>query len=205
MKTIRKIGLTVALFPLIASMNANAGLFDDFQLIDNAGSNGGEFFEDVFFGGSFGQAEADGFCMGASNCNGEDTAWKIYGGYTLNKSVDVEVGYHSIGDISRTTTVGTVTSTEASELSALSVSAVGKYEVNETIEAFGKLGVASWTSSNTAGDQDGTDLTYGFGAKVSMNENMKIRAEWETVPSVETGSGDSDVSTMSLGLEFKTL
>ena len=202
MKTIKNIGLSIALIPLVAAMNAQAGMFDDFELIDNAGSNGGEFFEDIFFGGSFGQAEADGFCKTSSDCNAEDTSWKIYGGYTLNKSMDIEVGYHSIGDLSRTTAAGT----EASELSAVSIAGVGKYEVNETIELFGKLGAASWTSSNTSGDKDGTALTYGFGAKISMNENMKIRAEWETLPSVETGgSGDSDVSTMSLGIELKTL
>jgi len=204
MKTIKKIGLTVALFPLVAAMNANAGIldsFDDFELIDNAGSNGGDFFEDVFFGGAFGQAEADGFCDGSSDCNGEDTSWKVYGGYTLNKLMDVEVAYHSIGDLNRTTANGT----EISEVSALSISGVGKYEVNESIEAFGKLGASSWTSSNTAGDKDGTSLTYGIGAKVNMNENMKIRAEWENISGVNTGSSKSDVSTMSLGLELNTL
>lgn len=201
MKTIKKIGLTVALFPLLAAMNANAGMFDDFELIDNAGSNGGEFFEDVFFGGAFGQAEADNFCTDSTDCNAEDTSWKVYGGYTLNKLMDLEVAYHSIGDLSHTKVSGTQTS----EISALSVSAVGKYEVNETIEAFGKVGASSWSSSNTAGDEDGVSLTYGIGAKVSMNENMKIRAEWENISGVETGSGDSDISTMSLGIELNTL
>jgi len=201
MKTIKKIGLSIALFPLLAAINAQAGMFDDFELIDNAGSKGGEFFEDVFFGGSFGQAEVDGFCKSSTDCNAEDTSWKVYGGYTLNDSMDVEIGYHSIGDINRTTAAGT----EASELSAISIAGVGKYEVNETIELFGKVGAASWTSSNTSGETDGTGLTYGFGAKVSMNENMKIRAEWETIPDVDTGSNESDVSTMSLGIELKTL
>ena len=49
MKTITKIGLATALFPLLAAMPAQAGLFD------NVGSQGGDFFEDVFFRGSFGQ------------------------------------------------------------------------------------------------------------------------------------------------------
>lgn len=204
MKIIKKIGLTVALFPLVAAMNANAGLldiFDDFELIDNAGSNGGEFFEDVFFGGSFGQAEAESFCTGSSNCNGEDTSWKVYGGYTLNKLMDLEVAYNSVGDLNRTTEDGT----ETSEISALSISAVGKYEVSETIEAFGKLGATSWSSSNNFGDDDGIGLSYGIGAKVNMNENMKIRAEWENISDVKTGRVKSDISTLSLGIELNTL
>ena len=201
MKTIKKIGLSFALLPLLASMSANAGLFDDFEIIDNAGSNGGEFFEDVFFGGSFGQSEADGFCDASSNCNGEDTSWKVYGGYTLNSLMDVEVAYHSVGDISRTMASGT----ETSEISGLSISAVGKYEINDTIEAFGKVGATSWTSTNSSGDKDGVGINYGLGAKVSLNDSMKIRAEWEAVPGVETGTGESDISTMSLGLEIGTL
>lgn len=201
MKTIKKIGLSIALLPLLASMTANAGLFDDFEIIDNAGSNGGEFFEDVFFGGSFGQSEADGFCESSSNCNGEDTSWKIHGGYTLNSLMDVEVAYHSVGDLSRTTAAGT----EASEISALSISAVGKYEINDTIEAFGKVGATSWTSSNSSGETDGISVNYGIGAKVSLNDSMKIRAEWEAVPGVDTGTSESDISTMSLGLEIGTL
>ena len=115
--------------------------------------------------------------------------------------MDVEVAYHSVGDLSRTTAAGT----EASELSALSLSAVGKYEINDTIEAFGKVGVSSWTSSNTSGDKDGVSVNYGLGAKVSLNDNMKIHGEWEAVPGIDTGSTESDVSTMSLGLEISTM
>lgn len=200
MKTTTKIRLSVALFPLVAAMNAHA-LFNDFEIIDNASSNGGEFFEDVFFGGSFGQASADGFCTSSSDCNNEDTSWKVYGGYTLNKLVDAEVSYQSIGDLSRTAASGTVTS----ELSALSFNAVGKYDVTETVQAIGKVGAASWSSNNSSGDKSGTSLTYGFGAKVSMNENMKLRAEWENISGVDAGNGDNTINTLSLGVELKTL
>ena len=201
MKTIKKIGLSLALIPLFASMNASAGLFDDTSFIDNAGSNGGEFFEDVFFGGSFGQSEADDYCTMSTSCNSEDTSWKIHGGYTLNSLMDLEVAYHSLGDVSRETVNGT----EAAELAALSMSVVGKYKINETIEAFGKLGASRWTSSSPAVTEDGIDLSYGFGAKVSLNESMKIRAEWENISGVDTGAEESNVNTMSLGIELSTL
>lgn len=201
MKTIKKIGLFAVLLPLLAAINANASMLNGLEIIDNASSNGGEFFEDVFFGGSFGQSEADVFCSSASNCNDEDTSWKIHGGYTLNSLMDLEIAYHSLADLSRTTAAGT----EASELSALTMSAVGKYKINDTIEAFGKVGVASWSSSNSSGDEDGVSMTYGLGAKVSMNENMKIRAEWENISDVDTGTNESDISTLSLGVELSTL
>lgn len=201
MKTITKISLATALFPLLAIAPAHAGLFD------NAGSEGGDFFEDIFFGGSFGQSEVDGFCNGASQCNGEDTSWKVYGGYKINDMIDAEVSYHSIGDVSRTTTDSTgASTTAASELSAIAVNAVGTYEINDSVQALGKIGAASWNAENTGGDESGISLTYGFGAKVSMNENMKIRAEWENISDVNTGNGqEGDVTTMSLGIELDTL
>lgn len=195
MKTINKIGLATVLFSAIAAMPAHA------DFIDNASTNGGEFFEDVFFGGAFGQSEADGYCSGSENCNGEDTSWKVYGGYKINSMLDAEVTYHSLGDINRTTDEGTQTA----ELSAISFSGVGKYQINDSVEALGKLGIASWGSDNSDGDDSGIGLSYGFGAKVALNENMKIRAEWENISGVSTGNGrDSDVTTMSLGVEMKT-
>ena len=195
MKTITKIGLATALFPLLSALPAHAGLFD------NSGSQGGDFFEDVFFGGAFGQAEADGFCGSATDCNNEDTSWKVYGGYKINDTFDAEVSYQSIGDMNRTGDA-----VETSEMSAVAINAVAKYDINDSVQAIGKLGAAGWSTENTDGDESGIGLSYGFGAKVHMNENMKIRAEWENISGVETGGGrDSDITTMSLGIELDTL
>ena len=200
MKTIKKIGLAIAFFPLLSAMPAHAGLFDS-GFIDNASTRGGDFFEDVFFGGAFGQSEADSFCGTSADCNDTDTSWKVYGGYNINEMMDVKVAYNSIGDIARGDE-----SRETAELSALSISAVGKYEINDSVEAIGKLGASRWSSENSDNDADGLSLSYGFGAKVSLNETMKLRAEWETISDVETAGGrETDVSTMSLGLELETL
>ena len=199
MKTIKKIGLTVALISSIAAISsAQASIFE----INNASSQGGEFFEDVFFGGAFGLSDADSYCGTSSSCKEDDTTWKVYAGYKLNETFDAEVSYNGIGDLNREGGNGR----ETSELSSLAISAVGKYEVNDSVEAFGKLGVTRWTSSNNDNDQDGIGLNYGFGAKIHMNETMKLRAEWETISDVETTGGrKTDVTTMSLGIELETL
>ncbi|PID46769.1 MAG: hypothetical protein CSB47_02290 [Proteobacteria bacterium] len=195
MKKITKIGLATALFPLFTALPAHAALFD------NVGGDG-NLFEDVFFGGAFGQSEADGVCNGASECSDDDTSWKIYGGYKITDMIDAEVGYHNIGDISHTKG-GSV---QTSEISAFSVNAVGTYDINDSVQALGKVGAARWSSDNSDGDESGFSMTYGFGAKVSMNESMKIRAEWENISDVKTAGGhEGDVSTMSLGIEMDTL
>jgi len=199
MKNKLRFGLAAASIAVICTSPAHAFLDD---ILDNASSNGGDFFEDVFFGGSFGQADFSDYCNNAADCNSGDTSWKVYGGYKINETFDVEVGYHSIADISKTATTGTVTS----EVSAITANAVGKYEINENIQAFGKIGVSSWGSDNSAnGNADGIGLTYGIGAKVHMNETMKIRAEWERIGGVETGSSENDVNIISLGIEISGL
>lgn len=199
MKTITKIGLATAIFPLLTVAPAQA-------FFDNAGSNGGDFFEDVFFGGSFGQSEADGFCNSTTNCNNEDTSWKVYGGYKINDMIDAEVSYHSMGDISRTMSSDDASTTQTAEISALALNAVGTYDVNDSVQALGKIGVASWSTDGSDTDESGISMTYGFGAKIRMNENMKIRAEWETISDVETAAGtENDISSMSLGIELDTL
>ena len=196
MKTIKRIGLAIALAPLLSAMPAHANFFD------NAATAGGEFFEDVFFGGAFGQSDAGDYCGTAGSCNEDDTAWKVYGGYRINENIDAEISYASIGDINRVVEGGT----ETSEISALSISAVGKYEINDSVEALGKIGATRWTSDNNGIDDDGVSLSYGFGAKVSLNESMKLRAEWESISDVETTGGrETDVTVMSLGIELETL
>ncbi|WP_158278931.1 outer membrane beta-barrel protein [Leucothrix arctica] len=198
MKTIKKIGLAVALIPLLGAMSAHANIFE----VNNASTQGGEFFEDVFFGGAFGQSEADDYCGTSSSCTEDDTSWKIYGGYKINDMIDAEVAYNSIGDLNREGEAGR----ETAEIDALSISAVGKYEINDSVEALGKIGATRWTSNNSDGDEDGFSINYGFGAKVRLNETMKLRAEWESISDVETAGGrKTDVTTMSLGIELETL
>lgn len=199
MKTIKKIGLAIALAPLLSAMPVHAGLTD---FIDNASTSGGDFFEDVFFGGAFGQSDFDDYCGTSSSCNDDDTSWKVYGGYKINDTVDAEVSYVSIGDVTREGVAGR----ETSEVSALSISAVAKYEINDSVEALGKIGATRWISDNSDNDEDGFSLSYGFGAKVNLNESMKLRAEWENITDIETSGGrETDVTVMSLGLELETL
>ena len=195
MKNTLRFGLAAASIAIICASPAHA-------FMDNASSNGNGFSEDIFFGGAFGQSDFEGYCKDAADCNAGDTSWKVYAGYRINETFDVEASYNSIADISKTASTGTVTS----EVSALTASAVAKYNVNENIQAFGKVGVASWSSDNSAtGDSDGTGLTFGLGAKVHMNETMKIRAEWERISGVETGGSESDVDMLSLGIEISSL
>ena len=54
-----------------------------------------------YVGGSIGQMKAKDACSGISgagvSCDDKDTAWRILGGYQVNRNFGAEVGYHDFG------------------------------------------------------------------------------------------------------------
>ncbi len=152
----------------------------------------------IYFGGSFGASEADNYCSITSGCENKDSAWKAFAGYHINETFSAEAGYTSIGDLHKNGT--------SSDISALSVSGIANIHVNDQFGVFAKAGFSSWKSKNTDSDKSGTGLNYGVGAKVSLSESMKLRAEWERLPSISTSNTEeSDISMMSIGVELSTL
>ncbi|MCK5918366.1 MAG: porin family protein [Cocleimonas sp.] len=152
----------------------------------------------IYFGGSFGSSEAENYCSITSGCENKDSSWKGFVGYKINEIFSAETAYTSIGDLHKHGTT--------SDISALSVSGIANLSINDQFSVFGKAGFSRWESENTDGDKNGTGLTYGLGAKVNLSETMKIRAEWERLPSISTSNTEeSDIDMMSIGVELSTL
>ena len=88
---------------------------------------------------------------------------------------------------------------------ALSVLLYGRkgkriYESNSQV-----CGGVYWKSENTDGDEKGFSLSYGIGAKMTLNETTKIRAEWEKIEDIDTSSNEkSDINILSIGVELQT-
>lgn len=155
------------------------------------------FGKAYYLGGTIGQSEASSFCDGASGCEDSDTAWKLFGGYKLLENVSIEGAYLNLGDIRK--------SGENSDISAFAGYGVATLPVTKKFDAFAKLGGAYWKSENTDGKETGFGLAYGLGAKMTLNQTTKLRAEWEKVNGIETSrSDDADVSMLSIGIEITT-
>ena len=211
MKILNKSMLTLGLITLsIAASSASFAEEFDYKkastnYVDNttsSGSNGGPGgLNQYYFGGTIGASDASGYCSGSAGCEDGDTAWKLFGGYKISKNLSAEAAYVNLGDIHKTTGAGT----ENSDVTALTATAVGTMPINEQFEVFGKLGAMRWSSDNTSGDEDGFGVTYGLGAKMSLNETTKLRAEWEKLPNIETSASDkTDVNMLSVGVELST-
>jgi len=166
--------------------------------VDNTSSAEGYGYANrIYFGGTIGPSEGISYCSGATNCEDKDTSWKIFGGYRVIDKLSAEVAYVNLGDMHK--------NGENSDVSALTATAVGTLPINERFDVFGKAGAMRWSSDNTSGNESGFGLTYGIGAKMSLNETTKLRAEWEKFPDVQTSETDeTDVNMLSVGVELST-
>ena len=191
-----------------SSAFAGGGLFDDEE--DSMGA--------MYGGASIGKA-TDADCTATQNavdnvneiagatvvdsvdCS-DSNAWKIYGGYKIAPNLALEGAYVDFGKtkadgtipaISGVNNVANPASIESSG-TALNVSGVASTEIADNINAFGKMGIASWTRKSTVAVEnvgtsgatlsqeikdDGVDLSLGAGAEYKVDDNWGIRGEYE--------------------------
>lgn len=123
------------------------------------------------------------------------TSFGLLGGYTFNENVAAEVAYTNFG----TKDLGFGFSYKSS---ALSISGVGSYPINEQFSVFAKLGFASTTLELTGFPSESkSDLTYGFGGQFNVNKQIGIRLGYDVY---KVGSGTSvDQKVASVGAVFK--
>ena len=115
-----------------------------------------------------------------------NSAFGFFGGYSFNPNVAAEIGYTDLGTVAS----GIV------KFSALELSAVGSYPINQQFSLYGKLGLAN--SKEEGGGFSGTRsaLTYGVGGQFNAASNIGVRLGWEHYG---TGGGpwiDGDASVV---------
>ncbi len=134
-----------------------------------------------------------------SRIDEDDTAIKIFGGYTFDLPVidlGVEIGYVDFGepDID---VLGEVLLVDTSGVNAWGIASI---DVGP-IDVFGKLGMIAWEVDASILDEsandDGTDIGYGLGAAFNI-ASLQVRAEYEIYDLDGT-----DLSMLSLGVAFR--
>jgi len=128
---------------------------------------------------------------GVSDTN---SAVGVFGGYSFNPNVAVELGYTDLG----TAAPGSV------KFTTWDVSAVGTYPINVQFSLYGKLGMASTKEEGGGYSAIRSAATYGLGGQFNVNPDVAIRLGWE-----HYGFGDGptfyqgDASLVSLAGVFK--
>ena len=153
----------------------------------------------------------------SSNLDEKDTGYSLYAGMPINENLDIEISYQDFGEASlsgvsgnqfkvgSTTYQFTTTATIAAEADSFGIAAKPKYNINDNITVYGKLGIHSWESTlsvnaatgNANVTEDGTDIFYGAGIQVAFN-NLSARVGY-TIYDLD----GEDVDSINAGLAFK--
>ncbi len=174
-----------------------------------------------YIGAGLGQSNYD---TGVSSLTGSarhdktDSGYKLFAGYSLNKFVAVEGHYADFGKTSLSgntgdtfvhdgTTYSFVANnvTLTSNASSLGIAGVFSYPVTDSIAPFAKIGLHYWeddgkassgVASYNVGD-DGTDLFFGIGMNIAINDSLSARLEAERFK-----FDDDELDYFSIGLQY---
>jgi OOP family OmpA-OmpF porin len=165
-----------------------------------------------YIGGSIGQAKVQDFCSGFSGvqCEDSDTAWRIFGGYQVNRHFALELGYHELGEVS-ISNAGLFAKVEAKVFELV---AVGSLPVADRFSIYGKLGIYRGDTDFSTNlvvpgipssiSETNTDLTYGFGLRYDFTKNFGIRGEWQRYQDVGGSQiGEADIDVISIGVIYR--
>lgn len=147
----------------------------------------------------------------ASDFDGSDTAFKVFGGYKFMKYVGVELEYVDGGDAEdqwRESFEGVTEELKVTiGFSGFNASAVGFLPIGEKFSVFGKVGFMMWDadlrarysfdgfSDSESDSESGTDFSWGVGAGFDFTDNLGVRVEYQAF---EIEDADADLFSGSV-------
>jgi len=151
-----------------------------------------------YAGISIGQSDAKDFCSGVPNCDSKDTAFRILGGYQINRNFAAEIGYHDFGKAASVPT-GDLKG------NALELVGVGSWPIANQFSIYGKLGLFRGEVKGFGEKETNTDVTYGAGVQYDVARNIGVRGEWQRYTKLGGGifGVKSDVDVLSIGAIYR--
>ena len=169
---------------------------------------------DWYIGAAVGKADIDykaadltsdlsslGWTIENATVDHSDTAWKIYGGWSMNQYFALELGWVDLGKI-ETRYSTTIPPNEIDNILAdtasvhpltgdgVTVAAVLRWPFADNFAVHGKAGLFAWNSDvdvrvvqggtgQVLIDDSGTDAMYGLGLEWKFIDRWSLTAEWE--------------------------
>ena len=157
-----------------------------------AGQDGG-----LYVGASMGAAKARQVCAGATSCDEDETGYRFFAGYQLNKYLSAEGGYQHFSMFGR--------NGRGIAANALDAVVVGSYPVMDQLSVFGKAGVGFTKLQSAPAGEDTLGLTYGVGAEYAFSKEWGGRAEWQRYNNVGGGTlgMTTDIDVLSVGVVWR--
>ena len=162
--------------------------------------------ESGFYAGAYiGQATVKDYCEGTSgsgiSCDDSDTAYRLLGGYRVNRNFSAELAYTNFGKVN----ASGFGLTEDIKVNAFELVAVGSFPLAERFSLYGKVGlyradVEDRTNFGVSADETNTDLTFGLGGSFQVSRAIAVRVEWQRYSDVGGGDlGTADIDMISIG------
>jgi OOP family OmpA-OmpF porin len=216
-KNMKKVTKTVGTLGLVGC----AVFASPFAIADNSG---------WYIGGNIGQSRAKiddalitANLLGASlttnsiTDDNRDPAYKIFGGYQLNKNLAFEAGLFNLGQFgftANTTPPGTLSGNI--KLRGLSLDTVGILPLTEKFSVFGRLGLNyaqakdSFTSTgavptpvNPSPSKSAINYKAGLGLQYDLSKSFGLRLEAERYRINDAVGSQGDINLYSLGMVYR--
>ena len=158
-----------------------------------------------YVGGSYGMTNIDVDTGGPGfSVDGDDSGFKIYGGFQFTKHWGAEVGYVDFGKAGLRGSILGIPFTGDASVTAFTFAGTGTLPLSEKFSLLGKVGLWMWDTGcsgaicvSSASDSD-TDMFYGIGARYNINKNWGVQFEWE-----QFQTDVDSVTLTSIGVRYK--
>ncbi|MDO8264518.1 MAG: OmpA family protein [Gallionella sp.] len=213
----KRVAKTVGTLGLVgcAVMNSPIAAADDTGFY--VGANIGQSKAKIDDARIISQLQGSGLATTSIDDNDTDTAFKIFGGYKLNKNIALEAGYFNLGQFGYTAnTFPAGTLSGKINLDGVNLDIVGSLPITGKFSGFGRLGLTyaeardSFTSSGAVAAPLDTNPTKrfanykaGLGLQYDFNEALGLRGEWERYRANDAVGSDGDIHMYSIGLVYR--
>jgi len=169
----------------------------------------------LYLGGSVGYSQFKDSCKELPvPCDGEDTAWRAFGGYQFNRYVAVEGGFANLGKATGAGSLGPGAqgSFQLEVKEAWDLTAVFGIPVTDRLSGLVRGGMyrarttlnvqqTGFPDTHDAGTNSG--FSYGAGAEFRLGL-IGVRAEWQRYENVGVAAtGEDDIDVLSIGVLFR--
>jgi OOP family OmpA-OmpF porin len=164
----------------------------------------------VYVGATAGQSKWKEECKGLTKCDTTSNAYKVFGGYNIDKNFAVEGSYFSLGTAKATANIGNVSSSAEVKGSGFEIAGVAKTNFTDSFGGFAKLGLArvkADASSTQTGlghfsqDTTSTQPVFGLGLTYTISKEIALRGEFES-RRIKLGNDKETVNNFSVGVQY---
>jgi OOP family OmpA-OmpF porin len=151
----------------------------------------------LYLGASIGAAKARQVCENATNCDEDETGYKGFVGWRVNKYLAAEGGYQHFSMFGR--------NSRGLSANAFDLLAVGSYPVTDQFSAYARAGAYFSQLKSSPASEDTLGFTYSVGAEYAFSKDWSGRLDWQRYNNAGGGSLGltTDIDVLSVGIVWR--